>query len=161
MANIWQYISVFGNPEFGVGVIFTSLLIYLMSSKYARRNIRWFVFGVLPASIVAYIVTSSLKLLFRIPRICAGLAGCPQSFSFPSDHASIAFAVAIALMMYKREWRVSVALVAFATMVAISRVMLGVHTVADVIGGAILGIIIGWLVYSNHEKLYGLLSRLV
>ncbi|TAL48411.1 phosphatase PAP2 family protein [archaeon] len=160
MSNIWQYISIFGNFEFGVSIVFLSLLMYFLSSKKSQQGIRWFVFGVLPASILAYIVTSMLKLAFKVPRMCIGLDGCPQSYSFPSDHASIAFAVAVALMMYKKDLRFSVVFMTFAILVAVSRLMLGVHTVIDVVGGAVVGSIVGWLVYRNHEKIYKLFSWL-
>lgn len=56
---------------------------------------------------------------------------------FPSDHATAAFAIAVAILLRKRSWG-WVAL-GFATMLAVGRVGLGVHYPSDVIAGAALG----------------------
>jgi undecaprenyl-diphosphatase len=56
---------------------------------------------------------------------------------FPSDHATAAFAIAVAILLRKRTW--GWATVGFATVLAIGRVGLGVHYPSDVIAGAALG----------------------
>lgn len=57
--------------------------------------------------------------------------------SFPSDHATGAFAVAVAILLRKRGWGV-VALIA-AAVLSIGRVALGIHFPSDVLAGAVLG----------------------
>ena len=56
---------------------------------------------------------------------------------FPSDHATAAFAIAIAILLRRRGWGI-VALAA-ATVLSIGRVALGVHFPSDVLAGAALG----------------------
>lgn len=56
---------------------------------------------------------------------------------FPSDHATAAFAIAVAIALRKRSWGV-IALVA-ATILAVGRVAIGVHYPSDVLAGAALG----------------------
>jgi undecaprenyl-diphosphatase len=56
---------------------------------------------------------------------------------FPSDHATGAFAVAMAIYLRNRLWG-SLALVA-AAVLAIGRVAIGVHFPSDVLAGAVLG----------------------
>jgi len=56
---------------------------------------------------------------------------------FPSDHATAAFAIAVAIALRKRGWG-AFALVA-ATVLAIGRVALGVHFPSDVLAGAAVG----------------------
>jgi len=56
---------------------------------------------------------------------------------FPSDHATAAFAIAVAIFLRKRAWG-TFALVA-ATVLSIGRVALGVHYPSDVLAGAALG----------------------
>src|SRR3954449_7090439 len=56
---------------------------------------------------------------------------------FPSDHATAAFAIAVAILLRKRGWGI-VALI-LAAVLSIGRVALGVHYPSDVIAGAALG----------------------
>jgi undecaprenyl-diphosphatase len=56
---------------------------------------------------------------------------------FPSDHATGAFAVAMAIYLRNRAWG-AVALVA-AAVLSIGRVAIGVHFPSDVLAGALLG----------------------
>jgi undecaprenyl-diphosphatase len=57
--------------------------------------------------------------------------------SFPSDHATAAFAIAVAIWL--RHRRAGYVALAMATVVSVSRVVVGTHYPSDVIGGAILG----------------------
>ena len=65
----------------------------------------------------------------------------PESHSFPSGHATTAFAAATAFAVLVPRFRVPA--LAIAVLVALSRVYLGVHFVFDVIAGAALGSLIG------------------
>jgi undecaprenyl-diphosphatase len=57
--------------------------------------------------------------------------------SFPSDHATLGFAVAVMVWQYNR--RVGAWLLILAFILAFSRVFVGAHYPGDVVGGAILG----------------------
>jgi undecaprenyl-diphosphatase len=56
---------------------------------------------------------------------------------FPSDHATAAFAIAVAILLRKRGWGIVAA--ALAAVLAVGRVAMGVHYPTDVIAGAALG----------------------
>lgn len=64
-------------------------------------------------------------------------AGHAADPGFPSDHATAAFAIAVAILLRKRGWGI-VALAA-ATVLSLGRVALGVHYPSDVLAGAVLG----------------------
>jgi undecaprenyl-diphosphatase len=73
----------------------------------------------------------------------------PQTESFPSGHAAMAFAFALAgsRMISGSAW----VWWPLAAVVAVSRVYLGVHWPSDVIGGAVLGLACSWFVLGGHR----------
>jgi undecaprenyl-diphosphatase len=64
---------------------------------------------------------------------------------FPSDHATAAFAIGVALLLRNRRWGIAV-LVA-ASVLAVGRVAMGVHYPTDVLGGAALGTLAALFLY--------------
>jgi undecaprenyl-diphosphatase len=65
--------------------------------------------------------------------------------SFPSDHATAAFAIAAAFLVHGMR-RTGLWFLAAAALVSISRVYVGTHYVGDVLGGAVAGIVAAALV---------------
>ncbi|MEK7545569.1 MAG: phosphatase PAP2 family protein [Patescibacteria group bacterium] len=88
-------------------------------------------------------------LWFR-PRPFAALEGVTKladrlaaDKSFPSAHATFAFALAAGVALHNRKW--GNALLALAALTAFGRVAVGVHYPSDVVAGAILGLLAGKL----------------
>jgi undecaprenyl-diphosphatase len=77
--------------------------------------------------------------------------GLSNSFSFPSSHATIAFASAYILSVKHRKLRVFYYLLAF--LISFSRIYLGKHFPSDIVVGAFLGILIGFLSLKITPKL--------
>jgi undecaprenyl-diphosphatase len=94
--------------------------------------------------------SSFLKHLVDRPRPCQVLTNvhllvsCGSGYSFPSSHAVNNFAGAIVLSYFLPRW--TWAFFSFASIVAFSRIYVGVHFPSDVLAGAIIGIICGALV---------------
>lgn len=90
----------------------------------------------------------AVKLLVRRPRpVLEGLpplGGAPSSLSFPSAHATSAFAVATA--MTRVEPLAGALAFVLALALALGRPYLGMHYPSDVLAGAVLGIILGSLI---------------
>jgi|SRR5579871_1105790 len=61
----------------------------------------------------------------------------PDQFSFPSGHTMTAFAVAISLSLFYPFLTAVLLFCAFS--IALSRILLGMHFLSDVIAGAVLG----------------------
>ena len=68
----------------------------------------------------------------------------PDQFSFPSGHTMTAFAVAIAVAVLSQP---HVGLLFCALSIAMSRVLLGMHFLSDVVAGALIGTGLGYLGY--------------
>lgn len=68
--------------------------------------------------------------------------------SFPSGHTQEAFALAASLLLLFRRPPLTVLALIWAAGVGYSRVLLGVHYPSDVIAGALLGVLTGWVVVS-------------
>lgn len=66
--------------------------------------------------------------------------------SFPSDHATFAFAVAVAIVLVNR--RVGITALIVAAVLGFARVYVGEHYVGDVLAGALIG---GATAYAVHQ----------
>lgn len=67
----------------------------------------------------------------------------PSSYSFPSSAATFSFAVAAVIAYFYSGWKRWAALLA-ATVIAWSCVYVGVHFPSDAIGGALIGLLVGF-----------------
>jgi len=105
-------------------------------------------------------VEDALKAAVARERPCRALPDirllipCPKSFSLPSGHAISSFAFAAPLFFLSRTympigWRIYP--LALASLIACSRLYLGVHYPTDVLAGAFLGVIIGMVISLLYE----------
>lgn len=92
------------------------------------------------------------------------LVSPPSSYSFPSANVAYAFAVSTGASLATRRLLGRIpawgwASLALAAAISYSRVYVGVHYPSDVLGGALLGVSVGWLAallvsrLSKHEGL--------
>lgn len=73
------------------------------------------------------------------------------NFSFPSSHAMFAFC---ALPILDKEFpKLKKVWITFAVLIALSRVYLGLHYFSDVVVGALIGYLTGWLIFVNRRKI--------
>src|SRR5712691_3158872 len=128
--------------QFGSEVILglIGLLFYLLSSKDNTQLL----IGVLFAITLSDLVLAILKGAYFRPRPYQTLIGVnlpiglDEGSSFPSGHATRAFAVAALLTMQKGKKYALLLLLS--TGVAVSRVIIGLHFPSDALAGGFLGI---------------------
>ena len=97
--------------------------------------------------VVAYGVDAALKLVVREDRPCQSLhvrtldaCPAPGDWSFPSNHAAVAAAAAVALMLVSRRLGTVAAVAALA--MGVSRVWVGAHYPHDVLAGVVVGTLV-------------------
>ena len=114
---LMPFITSFGNG----GVIWIVLTVILLLKNLVRR--------IRPCDI-----NDAVRLLIPYP----------SDYSFPSGHTAVSFAAASALYFAgeKYLWKAALVLAAF---IAFSRMYLYVHYPTDILGGALLGILCGYL----------------
>ena len=118
-----------------------------------RRRARWELLALLLVSAGGQALLWSLKWIYARPRPGEGLTSS-VGYSFPSGH-SFTSMVLYGFILYlvwqhteRRTWRVLAALLLSLLVLAVgvSRVLLSVHWVSDVLGGCAIGL--AWLVFS-------------
>ena len=107
----------------------------------------------LSVAVVAWVCSNFIKNIFKIPRPHIALDSLTLSdslYSFPSGHTTFFFALAMAMYFYHRKLAYSIAL--FGMAVGLARVSIGYHYPIDIIGGAILGIVVGYVGHRVYLK---------
>jgi undecaprenyl-diphosphatase len=103
------------------------------------------------SSVLSVLLFSRLKRLTgrrrpcHIERHCWATLLPPDQFSFPSGHTMTAFAVAIPLSLFYPT--LAIGLLFCALSIAMSRILLGMHFLSDVVAGALIGTGLGYLGY--------------
>jgi len=124
------------------------LLIGILLIKGGKRG-RLAVLGIILAILVSDQFGDLIKHTLQRIRPCNALddvrkiIGCAGGYSFPSNHAVNNFTAAF--FFYKLYPNLKIPLFITATLIALSRVYLGVHYPSDILGGAIIGSAIGYL----------------
>ncbi len=127
------------------------------------KNRKWVAWGIEGVTIItsvgaAWIVSEVIKNIVQAPRpFIAHPDFIPLFYhegydSFPSGHATAFFALAAAIYYYHRP--LGIVFFIFAFLISISRVLAGIHYPEDILAGAIIGIIIGRLVFIGIRKIF-------
>jgi membrane-associated phospholipid phosphatase len=149
-------------------IIWVSLYLFFTSFialNYKRNGFFWVLMGILTVASTDLASSWGIKELFFRLRPCRDeeLAGhvrflvayCPKSSGFTSSHAANHFAMATFIFITLKDqlgkWTRLIFLWAF--IISYAQVYVGVHYPFDVVGGAILGMLIGyfWSRFFNHH----------
>ncbi|HUA21348.1 MAG TPA: phosphatase PAP2 family protein [Bryobacteraceae bacterium] len=103
------------------------------------------------AAVLSILLFQCLKRLTGRRRPCHIAQHCwatllpPDQFSFPSGHTMTAFAVAVPLSLFYPT--LTIGLLFCALSIAMSRILLGMHFLSDVVAGALIGTGLGYLAF--------------
>lgn len=138
----WLFLDILG--IFAAVYLIAAIVVLSALLAFFRRNIYIYLSAMVSAAL-GFTISQWIGIVNFRPRPFVFLEGVkllisksPESKSFPSDHATLAFALAVSLLLSgEKKWG-GVAL-ALAIFVALGRVYVGVHFPLDVAAGAVLG----------------------
>ncbi|MEM5812321.1 MAG: phosphatase PAP2 family protein [Candidatus Aenigmatarchaeota archaeon] len=168
MEAFWYVMTILGTPELWAVLSLGLLALYLALKHAAPENplfkrhktaLRKFLIVFIPSLSAVLLITLGIKSLWYVPRPCIPCTEislecnpyCDADSSFPSGHSATIFAVFSSVYLSARKKRLLPVFI-IPVMVSVSRVALGVHTLTDVFGGAILGLFIPILVSVIAQK---------
>jgi len=156
--SLWwvRILTDFGKDEYVLSVLAVLLILVAVASPALRGIQRSLLLGLgtrlqflFLAVAVPVLVTEILKWIVGRGRPFVGgeanafnfshFAGNPAYYSFPSGHATTAFALAFAVSAVWPKARVAMAV--YALIIAATRLVLVAHHPSDVVAGALVGII--------------------
>lgn len=151
LTNIMEFFTFFGGRKFLFPTYCVIVAYYLFFKNSSAKSLGIAAVGLSGAGILFL-----LKNIFKRNRPLEPLVDKITSFSYPSGHSFSAFTffgMLIYLMWDTKvsrtiKWIASITMIAFACMIAISRVYLHVHYASDVIAGFCLSIL--WLYTCYH-----------
>ncbi len=168
--GIWYAITLLGTPEYWAFAATVLVITYLVLRQLApeskgfkkhRPAFRKFLMVFIPSIIIVFGVTLLIKNTAYIQRPCTPCPGeacnpyCDIDSSFPSGHAGTIFVVFSSLYVAFRK-RLAIPMFIIPVLVSYSRIALGVHTWADVLAGAILGlltpVLVSVIVQKKHKS---------
>ncbi|OGH85063.1 MAG: hypothetical protein A2294_01580 [Candidatus Magasanikbacteria bacterium RIFOXYB2_FULL_38_10] len=142
------------------GIFCAVFLIWLMAALalgvffYVPKSLNRlkYLFVLLASGAGSYFLSALVGFGYGRARPFVGFADLHQliatSFShksFPSSHATIAFALATAVFCFNKPW--GILMFVLAILVAWGRVFVGVHYPFDVLAGALLGMLTSLIIY--------------
>jgi len=125
----------------GVGLI----LLWIFGPQIWRPRIQLLFIGILVTAISVLILKFSIKRP-RPEGEWGQIYRSSDPHSFPSGHAARATMLTMLILLAGPFW-LGLVMIAWALLVAFSRISLGVHFVSDILAGTILGILFGGVVF--------------
>ena len=148
----WKGITHLGDA----GISWIILAILLLIPKRTRKA---GIAAALALAVSALITNVALKNVIARTRPYEVIQGLhlmiekQRDYSFPSGHTSASFAAAYAIYCTKpvipKKW--GIAALVLATLIALSRLYVGVHYPTDVLGGLVVGLFSGWAGWKLEE----------
>lgn len=136
-------------------------MLALFIRGHGRKAIVIFLFAIAAITISDQTSVHAFKEVFMRLRPCRepALEGlvhivrgkCGGMYGFVSSHAANTFTIALfSLFLVRQRWY-TIAIIFWAALVSYSRVYLGVHYPGDILGGAALGTVIGYLIWRAYN----------
>jgi undecaprenyl-diphosphatase len=157
-SGILDNIMLFASAKF-TWVPFYILLVLYIIYDFRKQSVLILVFIAVTITLSDQTSVHLFKNVFQRLRPCHQeelldklrlIAGCGGKYGFVSSHAANSFSVATFVnLLFKKRW-VTVIMVLWAVLIGYSRIYLAAHFPFDVVAGAILGVVAGYIVFSLY-----------
>ncbi|MFH1780808.1 MAG: phosphatase PAP2 family protein [Candidatus Nealsonbacteria bacterium] len=142
-----------------LGIFFAQYVIYILGGAALllfRKNLRKIVEAISAAVLAKFGIVELVRLFWLRPRPFVEnsvnlLVKMVAEPAFPSGHASVCFALSFIVYYYNKKAGIVFFIAGF--LVSIARVFVGVHWLLDILGGAVVGILAGWIVIKISRRL--------
>lgn len=138
-------------------------VIYFLVKQYHLKSVVAIISVILAIALSDQISVHCFKEVFQRLRPChnpmiADMVHtvnnkCGGQYGFVSSHASNSFSFAVITVFFFRNRTYTISIIIWAAIVSYSRIYLGVHYPGDVLGGALLGVLIGSSVFYGTNLL--------
>lgn len=136
------YISFKKNWKSGVAIVVMVALTIALSDQIASTVIKHSVERLRPTRTEALI-----PIVHTVNGYIGGMYG------FVSSHAANSFGAAMLLTLIFKDKAFGISIFCWAALLSYSRIYLGVHFPGDILGGATVGLVIGFLVYQTYLRM--------
>jgi len=141
-----------------LGIFFAEHFIYILGGVaflLFRKNLQRTIWVILAVVLARFGIAELIRLFWLRPRpfiennvnLLVEMADKP---SFPSGHASACFALSFIVYHYNKKAGIAFFFASF--LISIARVFVGVHWPLDILGGAAVGILAGWIIIKISQR---------
>ena len=143
LAGYFQYLLI---------AIFLLLLFFSGYGKPEKLRIFWVT--VISITVARLGAVELIRFFYHRPRPFMAIQVhqllSENEWSFPSGHSAFFFAMAMAIYFYNKKWGTWFFIAAI--LMNISRIIAGVHYPSDIIGGAIIGMAVAYIVFTLLKR---------
>jgi len=129
-------------------------LLWLLGDATGKATALTMALGILITAAIVFVLKFTIRRQ-RPEGDWGGIYRKTDPHSFPSGHAARAVMLAVVAVGLGPTW-FAILLVIWAPLVILARVAMGVHYLSDVLAGALVGVVTGWLALLLYPILSGL-----
>ena len=131
------------------------IFLFLFFGRDKKREWKMIFYSVAAVILSRLVITEIIRYFYPVVRPFIFYKFTPLIYdyasSFPSGHAAFFFALATIIFLFHKKW--GIAYFAGSFIIALSRIMAGIHWPTDILGGLIVGVGSALFVYYSINKI--------
>lgn len=144
-------LAIFLAEYFGYVLLF-SLLLFL--AIRFRKYFKMIIEVIISAILARFVIVELIRWIWQRPRPFVennvNLLLTHNASAFPSGHAAFFFAISTIIYLYNKKAGILFFIASF--LICLARVFAGIHWPLDILAGAVVGILSGYLVHRVSKK---------